>query len=694
MTFYWLEYLIDIGTGNGNTKDDDKKVRYLNIYTYAWQVVVIISSIFNYILNMWRWDEQIILFAGFIFCAISQILQAFRMYSLARGLIILMSFAHGYLYPNVILPSTLMEYYLIFPLILILVLYEDKWVYYVTLTVATITFTLPNYFFLHYPIETFNQVSNPIFFIVLFLAFLFFKNQNTKNERLLEKQKNEALQQKVIIENQKKELEELNRFQTKFFVNISHELRTPLTLIDGYIHQISTPLDEVQLISKQTQKMTHIVNDMLDISKTKFNKLELRLIDVDFCELIYKVYSSFLPAFEQKGISLTLHSSLKKAYIKADYLYLERAFNNIIHNGLKFTNTGGSLEINIHDFQNELFIKIIDNGIGINEVDLQHIFKRFYQGTNDINTAEGSGIGLSFTKDIIELHHGKISIESKEGNGTQIFVNLPLLESQEGTITSNELPNSQISDHIHQTAQNAKRILLVEDHDEMRQYLKTLLKDFQIFEASDGEDALKVLSQKEIDYIITDYMMPKMDGHKLVRKIKALNIDIPILILTARIDLEGKLNLLRLGVDDYLHKPFSKEELLIRINRALKNYDIRKSFNTKEDIPTEKTEIVNPFLEQLKLFIKDHCAISNFGLQDICDELALSQSSLYRKVKSLTGLSPNEFVRDVKLEKAKTLVDQKVYSTHKELSYAVGFSKTAYFIQLYQQRYGRKPFDK
>lgn len=683
---------VNLGTGDHNSKHEDKKVRYLNYFTIIWQFVVIIGTISNYLTGVINLPEQTVLFSGFFLCGIAQYLQYNRYYHAARVLTILMAVGHDYLFANYVLPGTLMEYFHLFPLMLMMVLYENKKVYFAFMAFSLALFFFPNFFYGHYPPSLFNNTSNFEFFIIVFLGFFFFKTQNIRNERLLQKQRNEALKQKELIELQKKELEELNRFQSKFFVNISHELRTPLTLIDGYATRIESDPATGRLIKTQTGKMKQIVNDILDVSKVKFNKLELIRYETDLNEILNRLYISFLPGFEDKGINFSFLSDFKKCIIYSDPVYLERALNNVLHNSLKFTEEGGKVNLSLSEQEYGVSIEIADTGIGIKESDLKHVLDHYFQGENELNQSSGSGIGLSFTHEIIKLHGGQLKIESTEGMGTMVSISMESILTEKGHLEElSDLWMDHQEKSIKEIDPKLHTILIVDDHPEMRNYLSSILENKNVIEAENGIEALEKIRDSKIDYIITDYMMPKMDGYEFVKTLKDQGTDTPILMLTARADLESKMNILRLGVDDFLNKPFHQEELILTMNRAINNYLQRKNFN-EEESSSETQKATDPFIENLTRFIEEKCVDPDFGLNTICEEFALSTSSLYRKIRSLTGLSSNEFVREARLQKARYLIEKGEMCTLKEISYAVGFSKPNYFSGLYEKRFGNKPF--
>lgn len=330
---------------------------------------------------------------------------------------------------------------------------------------------------------------------------------------------------------------------------------------------------------------------------------------------------------------------------------------------------------------------IADSGIGIKEDDLDKVFQEFYQVDNKINSAGGSGIGLSFAKNIVELHGGELEIESNLGHGTEVIFCLKGGRRASQT-TTNDLPEKQeIVKLPISKKHNASKpaILVVEDHTEMMEYLEVLLTpDYCIYKAVNGEEALSVVGSEKVDFIITDYMMPKMNGAEFIGELRHQGYETPVIVLTARTDIETKLDVLRMGIDDYLHKPFNSDELLIKIENRLKNYSEARA-ERDLDFKTRKT---SEFIADVSAYIDENCEDLNFRIERICLHFGYSESSLFRKVKSETGLSPKGLIKEVRFLKARKMLEAKKVDSLKSLAFSVGLKNTSYFKRQYYERFG------
>jgi signal transduction histidine kinase/DNA-binding response OmpR family regulator len=574
-----------------------------------------------------------------------------------------------------------------------LLFFDEKKVYYFFLGLVLITITLSISYFQFYGENFLISPSLQIIFILVFLLFSYFKNLNVKNEKLLLKQKDE--------------LQNLYNFQNQFFINIAHEIRTPLTILKGVVAKIKkVQIDEkintqgsIATLDRQIIKIEDIVNNVMDLSKMDTENFNLKKKDVFISELLSKVFLSFLSNFQNKSIQYKfIDNTDKQIVLYADSLYLEKAINNLIHNALKYTNKNGTVKVILSQENNQkILIKIQDSGIGIEPTEFESIFNRFYQAENSINRSGGSGIGLAFSKEIINKHNGSISVVSNLDKGTIFSVLIPIKAhlKEESIVENVDVVGSLKNNKSFHKNINSKAItiLLVEDHLEMRTYLKEVLKKYNIIEASDGLEALELLKNNIIHYILSDYMMPNMDGYEFVKTLREKKIELPVLILTARSDMEARLGMLRLGIDDYLTKPFEEEELLTRINNGLQNNFNRLQFIEEDSILNELDyhSDLEPaslkFIKDIQGYIEENCAEQSFNVIDLCDEFALSQSSLYRKIKRLTGMNIKALITEVRLLKANKLVN-KDSKTIKEASLKVGFINHPHFLKLYKKRFG------
>lgn len=690
--------IIEIGLNKNASVLEKKRVRLLNTLSVIFVIVNLLLGIMVLVLQ-YQTEVALMHFTIVPLQILVMVFQYKRWFILARWWMWILTYFAVFYFSFFGDTTVNNEYYFSILALLPLIFFDNRAVHWVALVLSCFGFMSMDFYHLAIgaPLLHMNN-SSFILFTMLFLVVKFFKNLNERQEKLMTLQRDKALQQTKIIESQKEELEELNRFQSKFFINISHELRTPLTLIGGAAQQlkkkISTEDDLINNISTQSDKITTIVDDILDITKSKFNKLEMNLQPVNLITLLKKIYTSFKAGYESKNKTLLLEGvDNLNIIINADLIYLERAMNNLLLNSLKYTATEtGKVTLKVKQENDQsVSITITDNGIGVKSNELEKVFDRFYQGENHINKSGGTGVGLSFTKDIIQLHMGSISLESEEGKGTTVKIELPFVEVTqiEKIFEAEKSVNPELTAKESRTGKAT--VLVVDDHEDMRTYIGSLLENYAVVYAENGEEGLEKLKSSPIDFIITDYMMPIMDGFEFVKEIKRRKIYLPILVLTARTDLDGKLDILRLGVDDYITKPFNQEELLIRVGNSLNNFKERDKFIQEENI--EVSPVEDPFLSDLRKLILKHIAEENFTLEDVCQEFVISKSSLYRKVKSLTGLSSNDFIREVKLVEARTLVETRKVQSLKELSYAVGFSKPSYFATLYQKRFGRRAFD-
>ena len=445
-------------------------------------------------------------------------------------------------------------------------------------------------------------------------------------------------------------------------------------------------------LNQQVTKIASIVDDMLSLAKMESDSLVLNFRQSSINTLIHKVCLSFEPAFINKGVAFEAAKNKRNYFVNIDPVYLERAFNNILSNALKYTDSGGKVVVSIHKQKQEVHIVVQDSGIGINALDLERIYQRFYQADNDINKAGGSGIGLAFSMEIVKMHQGMIYTKSKPNEGSRFEVVLPLVEdAQQVPLQNNNkvlYPSSSKSETP--IAQQAN-CLIVDDHFEMRAYIKTILANYHCIEADNGQDALAKLENHDIDLVITDYMMPVMDGLRFIQAMKSQDFKMPVLMLTARTGQSTRLDVFQVGVDDYLVKPFDEDELVVRVNNALENYRSRVNFIKEKQVINAEVNASFEWMDKLKQYIEQHCQDLNLKQRQVADHFSMSESTLYRKIKSVTGKTPNEFITEVKLLKARSIVESNPDIALKRLALEVGFMHVSYFSKIYYNRFGHKP---
>lgn len=675
---------IRLGADENTSENDLKKNMLLHIFCNTWLLFVLFSFIEDFI------NDRLVMIMSYIIMLIFivnvQVLQYYKKFYIASILFVFYLTITCFFFSNYIYKAELLEYYFLLPPAISLIYIDNKKANILILIVCLTGLYVPNLYFKHYPISVLNNMNPPFLFFSFFIIVSYFKNLNIKNEQIL-KAKTE-------------ELEELDKFKSQFFTNISHEIRTPLTLINGHVSELKIFADKIPTIAtvqtgikKQINTITDMVDNVLDLAKTQSSQFSLHLKSVNVSELVRKQCLSFEPLFKQKNIAFNISENSEDYIAKIDVVFLERAINNILINALKYTDEGEAV-ISISEQNQYILIAISDTGIGIAKNDIETVFNRFYQVNNNINKSGGSGVGLAFSKDIIELHNGQLLLESEPNTGSTFTIALPLEKSQPRMTKTNLVPIVKEKELIQQ--ENAKistaNFLIVDDNYDMRKYLISVLQNYTCLEASNGFEALNIIEQQTIDFIITDYMMPKLNGYELVTKLKENNSTTPIIMLTAKTDADTKLDVLKLGIDDYITKPFDKEELLTRIENCTNNYTSRNSYNEVHDI--QAPDYNDSFIVQLKHYVYEKSYDTNLNQDIIAQEFNVSTSSFYRKIKSHTGLSPNNFIKEIKLQKAREILEKDPTILLKQLALEVGFTHDTYFSKLYTKRFGVKPTKK
>ena len=564
------------------------------------------------------------------------------------------------------------------------------------------------------------------FLLVILLMFLLFRSFNKLKDANYNLQK-----QKEELKTLSDKLEKVTQEKLRFFTNISHEFRTPLTLIVGPLEDLlKTPKlpDDIQkrvsLMHKNALRLLQMINQLMDFRKIENAKMRLQAGNYDLVEFISEIHESFLPLAENKQINLILDTDLTRLNGWFDWDKLDKVVFNLLSNAFKFTPENGTIQIKLRKdvpvfkslWEEELVIEIIDNGKGISPKHIKHIFDRFYQAEKNDNI-KGTGLGLALSKEFVELHHGSIKADSVEGERTTFAVRLPLgdthLNQDEKIVQEVQKPlihDQLVFNKIYLNAKVPQSrtdkepdsperpvVLLVEDDKEVRSYVKECLREFyEIKEAPNGRLALKMIEEEEPDLIVSDIMMPEMDGLELTRQLKneLKTCHIPIILLTAKSSLEQRLEGLEEGADSYIPKPFSKEHLQIRIRKLLelrkKIHDRYKSQYAIEEEPTDISRLDKKFLNRVSKIVEDNLQKDEFTVEELSDLVGLSRVQIYRKIKKLTGMSVSEYVRMVKLKASLELIKTSGKSMS-EIAYEVGFSSPSYFAQCFKKQFGISP---
>ena len=509
--------------------------------------------------------------------------------------------------------------------------------------------------------------------------------------------------------------EEANKAKLQFFTNISHELRTPLTLIADPVNYIihddnlnSQQRSMLQIVQRNVLVLTQLVSEILDFRKVQNGKMELRLSDFNLAESMKQWIKLFSASAQKKHIAISMNAP-DTVMLRADQDKIERICYNLLSNALKYTSEGGEISLMAKEEGGRVMISVADNGCGISSDELPYIFDRFYQAKN---AGRGTGIGLAIVKAFTELHHGEVSATSIEGKGSTFTIHIPVRQKGEVTnqptekieqlvepSSAEEVPNqARHIDELIQPYQTDKpEVLIIDDNIDIRTYLRSVLSEkYNVSEAADGKVGLELARKIVPDIVLSDIMMPVMDGLAFCQQLKTDKAisHIPVILLTARSLDEQRAEGYEHGADAYLSKPFSLRLLLSRIDNLIES---RKKLNQTwskgvedDEIGNISNEIDKSFLKQLRKIIQENLANSDLSVEQIGDEIGLSRVQLYRKVKALTGYSPVEIVRKARLTRARHLL-QTTERTVSEVAYAVGFSTPSYFSKCYKDEFGENP---
>ncbi len=530
----------------------------------------------------------------------------------------------------------------------------------------------------------------------------------------------QVLKQKDQLEEQARKLVELDHLKSRFFTNISHEFRTPLTLILGQIDSaLSDPSEDrrasrLHMASRNARRLQRLINRLLDLARLESGKLKLQASPGNIVDFLKRRFYTFESLADQKHITMRFHSDHDRLVAYYDAEKLEEVIDNLLSNALKFTPEHGLIELRIGTpAPDTVQVTVRDSGAGIAADRLPHIFDRFYQAESG-RSHEGSGIGLSLAKEMVELHRGSIGVESAEGQGTIFTIRLPLGRAhldEDEIVPAEESPpalvleDSSSGDALEAASEGPAEqargplptLLVVEDNADMRSYICDPLRaEYEVAEAQDGEQGLARAVELVPDLIITDIMMPRMDGRELCRRIKDDNrtSHVPVIILTARASVESKIEGLETGADDYLVKPFHKDELMARVGNLIRQRRLlRRRFREVTAInPSEVSakSIDQAFIERVLASIQKHIEDEHYHVNVLADEAGMSVSQLNRKLNALVDQSAGQLIRATRLEYAASLL-RKNAGTVAGIAYRVGFSDHAAFTRSFKSRFGCSP---
>ncbi|MCG6915382.1 response regulator [bacterium BMS3Abin03] len=518
-----------------------------------------------------------------------------------------------------------------------------------------------------------------------------------------------------------KKLKELDQLKSQFFANISHEFRTPLTLILGQIDSVMSSHIEaqekgkLQVADRNAKRLLTLINQLLDLSKLEAGSMELRAEQHNIVSFLKSLFYSFESLAESQKITLKFESEYQNIPVEFDPDKMEKVFYNLFSNALKFISENDEIKVSLNVINSFVEIKIIDTGIGIPADRLPHIFDRFYQVDNSSTREhEGTGIGLALAKELIELHKGKITVKSKEGEGSEFIIQLPhgdltiekeklveLTPNKTLRVTDSDdfssIENNPAASTRHPASGDRKIILIVEDNLDVRAYINEHLElEYNVILAANGKDGIAKAQTEIPDLIITDVMMPKMNGYQFSKEIRVdeKTSHIPIIMLTAKAGLDDKIEGLETGIDAYITKPFSTKELVARVkNLILQREQLRKRFSKSTVIKPSEVSAVSvdqTFLENMIRIIETHFGNEQFGVEKLASEVSMSASQLNRKLNALIDQPAVQLIRSLRLQRAADLLVKNT-GTIAEICYKVGFRDQAYFSRAFKKQFGCSP---
>lgn len=515
---------------------------------------------------------------------------------------------------------------------------------------------------------------------------------------------------------------QLSEMKLRFFTNISHDLRTPLTLIISPLQSMieemrkddsqSALRKRLEMIYKNARLLFNQVNMLLDFRRLDVGAETLHTQSIDVAQYVGNICLSFHDFAKDRDISLEYTPSAEHVFFVVDAEKLNKIMYNLLSNAFKFTPDGGKVVVKLSTVDSKLHISVADTGCGVADADKEHIFQRFYQVRNDDPKA-GSGIGLHIVNEYVNMHGGTITVADNEPQGTIFTIDLPQnsekSEQSDNPELTNHSDNPEYSDYTEQTdtpdndaTERTTTILVVDDNHDLCTFIADSLlsayadKHYNVLTAADGEEALEQLNKNDVTLVVTDIMMPKIDGMELCRRIKT-NIawsHIPVIMLTAKQTDQDIIGGLKLGADDYITKPFNIEHLTLRIDKFIEwNTMSHENFQKKIEVnPSEITitSLDEEFVSKAIKLVEDHMSDSDYSVETFSSDLNMSRANLYKKMMSITGMGPHEFMRSLRLKRAHQLLERSQKQVS-EIAYAVGYSSPKRFSENFKAEYGMTP---
>ncbi|MCB9356930.1 MAG: response regulator [Lewinellaceae bacterium] len=563
-------------------------------------------------------------------------------------------------------------------------------------------------------IETEKRVRNILLWLTILISALLLVS--IAAWYLQRRAKEQITLQKQLIEDQAETLRHLDELKSRFFANVSHELRTPLTLMLGPLETLSqngqlNPQGKQMLamVMRNGRQLHERVNELLLLGSPEMTDQELHEQPTNLFDFMSAITDNFGPGAAQQNTSLRMEFEPERSLaLWIDRTKMLKILNNLLSNALKFTPAGGEVVLQVCPYgQGYLHIRVRDSGRGIPPEDLPHIFELYFQSRDpDVKAEGGAGIGLALSSELARLMGGALQAESEPGKGSLFTLDLPLKEC----VTEDPIPLSAnleqsagrraLPDTLQATlpAGEGAELLIVEDNTDLQSFLRTVLSPFyRVSVAGDGKEAIKLLkkAEKQPDLIITDLMMPVMDGYQLLEKLQDHSVwrTIPVILLTARAGSDDRLQAFRIGIDDYILKPFGVEELLVRVENALRNQSVRREWG--DTFATDNGSAVlsadENWLEEVTRLTRHHLDSSQFNVDLLADLLGMKRTAFYQRIRQTSGLSANQFIQEMRLQKAREMLEAGKLRSVKDAAEAAGFRSTDYFSRLFRQRYGKSP---